>query len=88
MVIANAAQPNVVAMLPEKEGARLHQQIKDLKPSCGLLTTYLGFNTDLKAWGVRHYSTFIQGEEPRTLKEIKANNQGDYRQRSCIFFDY
>lgn len=88
VVIANAAQPNVVAMLPEKEGARLHQQIKDLKPSCGLLTIYLGFNTDLKAWGVRHYSTFIQGEEPRTLKEIKANNQGDYRQRSFIFLDY
>ena len=53
-----------------------------------MLTIYLGFNTDLKKLGINHYSTIIQGQKDYKLKDVKADSQGDWAQKSFTFVNY
>ncbi len=87
-VVANCAIPMVPAMLDEPYTAELKRKISPMKNSCSLLSVYLGFSTDVEAFGVKHYSNVIQGEGVRTLKDIKKNYQGDWSKRGFIFVDY
>ena len=87
-IIANAAIPNVVKMLPIQYQARVQDKIKNLEESCSLISIYMGFNVDLKKFGVKHYSSFFQGEDIQTLNDLKKNYQGDWQNKSFVFVDY
>ncbi|MFN2303569.1 MAG: phytoene desaturase family protein, partial [Anaerolineales bacterium] len=87
-VVANCAIPIVPDMLDEPHATSLRQQIADKTNACSLLNIYLGFKSDLEAYGVRHYSNSIRGDDVKTLKDIHPNNTGDWSKRSFVFCDY
>jgi len=87
-VVANCAIPLVPAMLDEPYAASLKQKISSHTNSCSLLCIYLGFKTDVEAFGVKHYSNYIQGDDVKTLKDVHPNQLGDWSKRSFIFVDY
>jgi len=87
-VVANCAIPLVPEMLDEPHASSLKQQIDSQTISCSLLSLYLGFKTDVKAFGVKHFSNFIQGDDVKTLKDVHPNQLGDWSKRSFVFVDY
>ncbi|GAA4941036.1 FAD-dependent oxidoreductase [Algibacter agarivorans] len=87
-VVANCAMPIVPDMLDEPHAASLKQQIGDKTNACSLLNIYLGFKSDLEAYGVKHYSNAIKGDDVKTLKDVHPNNTGDWSKRSFVFVDY
>ncbi len=87
-VVANCAIPLLPAMLDEPYASDLLQQVDSKTISCSLLSLYLGFNSDLKAFGVNHYSNFILGDDVKQLKDVHPNQLGDWSKRSFIFVDY
>ena len=88
-IIANAAIPNVASMLlPEKHGKRLKHQFDKLELGASLLTIYFGFKKKAKDLGSKYYSTFVFDDSIGTQADIKANNKGDFRNRSFTFVDY
>ncbi len=87
-VAANCAIPLVPDMLDEPHAGLLRQKIAGKTISCSLLCVYLGFKSDLKAFGVNHYSNEILGEDVKTLKDVHPNQLGDWSKRSFVFVDY
>ena len=87
-VIANCAIPTVPAMLDDLYASALQQKISSMANSCSLLSIYLGFNRDVGAFGVKHYSNVLRGDDVRTLQDVKKNFEGDWSKRSFIFVDY
>ncbi|RAJ11503.1 phytoene desaturase family protein [Arenibacter echinorum] len=86
--IANCAIPVVPALLDEPFASSLKKSIGDKINSCSLLCIYLGFSQDLEEFGVKHYSNVIEGEDVKSLKDVKPNHQGDWSKRRFIFVDY
>ncbi|MDH5412759.1 MAG: NAD(P)/FAD-dependent oxidoreductase [Flavobacteriaceae bacterium] len=87
-VVANCAMPAVPDMLGEPHATKLREQIADKTNACSLLNIYLGFNSNLEAYGVRHYSNVLKGDDVKALKDIHPNNTGDWSKRSFVFVDY
>ena len=88
-IIANAAIPNVAStLLAEENGKELQQQVDKLELGASLLTIYLGFKKRAKDQGSKYYSTFVFDESIQTQADIKANNSGDFENRSFTFIDY
>lgn len=87
-VVANCAIPLVPALLDEPHASSLKQKIHSHTNSCSLLCIYLGFKTNVEAFGVKYYSNFIQGDDVKTLKDVHLNQLGDWSKRSFIFVDY
>jgi phytoene dehydrogenase-like protein/ferredoxin-NADP reductase len=87
-VVVNAAIPLAVKMLPDPYKTSLSNKIKNMEEACSLISIYMGFDIDLKEFGVKHYSTFIQGEGIHSLKDLKPNYQGDWNNKSFVFVDY
>jgi len=88
-IIANAAIPNVAGMLlPEEYGKELQQQFDKLEYGASLLTVYFGFKKSVKELGGKYYSTFVYDDSIKTQADIKANNMGDFQNRSFTFVDY
>jgi phytoene dehydrogenase-like protein len=87
-IIANAALPNIPALLPEKNGNRIKAAIGDQKPGASLLTVYFGFRSSLKNIGNKHYSTFVFDSSVLTQKDIINNNKDGFHRRSFTFIDY
>jgi all-trans-retinol 13,14-reductase len=87
-IIVNAAIPNVLKMLPIKYQQKVGEKIRNLEESCSLISIYMGFTVDLKKFGVKHYSSFFQGEDIQNLRDLKNNYQGDWRHKSFVFVDY
>jgi len=87
-VVANCAIPLVPDMLDEPHASSLKQQIGSKTISCSLLCLYLGFKTNLEAFGVEHYSNVIEGDDVKTLKDVHPNQLGDWSKRSFVFVDY
>jgi all-trans-retinol 13,14-reductase len=87
-IIVNAAIPNLVKMLPEEYKTLLEDKIENLKEACSLFSIYMGFDIDLKKFGVKHYSTFFYGENVKSLKDVKGNYQGDWNKKAFVFVDY
>jgi phytoene dehydrogenase-like protein len=88
VVIANAAIPNVVDMLPEKNKQVQANKVKNLQKACSLITIYFGFNKEPKALGNKHYSTFVFDDSIKTLQDIPANYHGCFADRGYVFVDY
>lgn len=87
-VVANCAIPLVPALLDEPYASSLKQNIRSQVNSCSLLCMYLGFTTDVGAFGVKYYSNYFRGEGVKTLKDVKPNHLDDWSKRSFIFVDY
>lgn len=88
-IIANASIPLVAGkLLPKQHGSTLGQQVEDLENGASLLTIYLGFDTPPARLGSTKYSTFFYDETIAGPKGIKANNRGDFAQRSFTYVDY
>ncbi|RKZ43630.1 MAG: NAD(P)/FAD-dependent oxidoreductase [Gammaproteobacteria bacterium] len=86
VIIANAAIPNVVDMLPEKN--KQAKKVKNLQKACSLITIYFGFNKEPKALGNKHYSTFVFDDSINTLQDMPANFRGNFADRNYVFVDY
>ena len=84
-VVANCAIPIVPDMLDEPHATSLKQRIADKTNACSLLNIYLGFKSNVAAYGVKHYSNVIKGDDVRTMKDIHPNNIGDWSKRSFVF---
>jgi phytoene dehydrogenase-like protein len=87
-VVANCAIPVVPDMLDEPYAGMLKEKIGSMTNSFSLFCLYLGFKSDLTAFGVKHYSNYIKGDDVKTLKDIHPNFTGDWSKRSFIFVDY
>jgi len=87
-VVANCAMPIVSDMLDEPHATTLRQQIAHQTNACSLLNIYIGFKSDLAAYGVKHYSNSFRGDDVKTMKDIYPNNTGDWSKRSFVFVDY
>ncbi len=88
-IIANAAIPNVANMLlSEDTGKELQENISKYETGASLLTIYLGFKKPIKDIGNKYYSTFVYDNSVKTQANIKANNKGDFKNRSFTFVDY
>lgn len=87
-IIANVALPLVKKFLPENEKMILAKEIDHLETACSLLSVYIGFRTEIKSLGNKHYSTFVSGDNVNSIKDIKNNNQGDWEDRNFVFVDY
>ncbi|WP_281615788.1 FAD-dependent oxidoreductase [Flammeovirga sp. SubArs3] len=87
-IISNAAIPVLEKMLPNKEALKINQKVGHLKPSCSLLSIYIGFKGDIKQYGSVNYSTFFSHKEVETLKDVHKNYQGDWTKRNFVFVDY
>ncbi|EAR01315.1 phytoene desaturase family protein [Maribacter sp. HTCC2170] len=87
-VVANCAMPIVPEMLDEPHATSLKHQIADKTNACSLLNIYLGFKSELEAYGVKHYSNVLKGEDVNSLKDIYPNNTGDWSKRTFVFVDY
>ena len=88
-IIGNAAIPLLKKMLPQPQAEKLGQKIDHLEEACSLISIYIGFNTNLKAWGVKNYSTFLLGDAINSLKDVsKVNKSKDWDKKSFVFVDY
>ncbi|MBC7935475.1 MAG: FAD-dependent oxidoreductase, partial [Rhizobacter sp.] len=88
VVIANAAVPLVANMLPSPFREILEKKTAHLQPSCSLISIYIGFKKAVKELGNAHYSTFVNGDDVQSLKDIKSNNKGRWENKTFIFVDY
>jgi phytoene dehydrogenase-like protein len=87
-VVANCAIPIVPDMLDEPYASKLKDKIGSQSISCSLFCLYLGFKSDIEAFGVKHYSNYIKGDDVKSLKDVHPNYTGDWSKRSFIFVDY
>ena len=88
VVIANAAVPLVTKMLPQPFKDILEKKIARLKESCSLISIYIGFKKEVKELGNKNYSTFVNGNDIQSLKDVKANNKGKWENKTFVFVDY
>jgi len=88
VIIANAAIPNVVDMLPEKNRKAQANKVKNRQEACSLITVYFGFNKEPKELGNKHYSTFVFDDSIKTLQDMPANFRGSFANRGYVFVDY
>lgn len=88
-IIANAAIPNIVNLLPTDEAEKLKSKIEGLENSCSIITLYLGFKTSPKKLGNKYYSTFLVNDETKNLsgfaKDLKYSG---FEKRQMVFVDY
>lgn len=89
-IIANAAIPNIAnEMLSSLEKNILQRQVEKLKPSCSLLSIYIGFKKPLRDLGNRHYSTFAFDENVKKLSQFIENMKNtDFHRKGYVFVDY
>ncbi|PID61518.1 MAG: hypothetical protein CSB44_06910 [Gammaproteobacteria bacterium] len=83
-IIANAAIPNVLAMLPPKQQGQIAEKAGKLQISCSILSVYLGFGSDIRKLGSRNHSTFVFSENTRQLRDIGPGSNLD----RFVFVDY
>lgn len=88
VVIGNAAIPIIADLLPEQYKVKVRKNIGKMEEACSLISIYMGFNIDLKKFGIKHYSTFLAGKDINTLQDIKANYRGDWGNKTFAFVDY
>ena len=88
-IIGNAAIPLIKKMLPKAQAKKLGKRIDGLEEACSLISIYIGFNKNLKEWGVKNYSTFLFGDEINSLKDVaRVNKSKDWKNKPFVFVDY
>lgn len=86
-IIANAAIPNVINLLPTENQKQLKQKTEKLEIACSLISIYIGFKREIKELN-KHYSTFIVDDSVKNLKDMHKNAKADFDKRSFVFVDY
>ena len=87
-IVANAAIPNVEAMLPDKERSKLQEKTAGFRNSCCVMNLYLGFRRKVSELNNHTYCTFVFDEEARTMRDVVASLDGDICKRGFTFVDY
>jgi all-trans-retinol 13,14-reductase len=87
-VVANLALPLVPALLDDPHANSLQQKISSYTRSISFFCIYLGFNTDLKKFGVKYYSNVIEAEGLKSLKDVYPNLRGEWSKRSFVLINY
>lgn len=87
-IIANAAIPNIVNLLPEPENNLLQKQIKNCVAGCTFISIYLGFKKEISQLGNLSYSMFRFNDDIHSLDDININNTSEYEKRNFTFVDY
>ena len=88
-IIANAAPALIKDMLPPPQAKMLGKKINGLKEACSLISVYIGFNKNLREWGIQNYSTFLYGDAIQSLKDVAlANKSEDWENKPIVFVDY
>jgi len=88
IIVANAAVPNVVAMLSGNEQLFLRKKVDTLEKACSLLIIYIGFKKRVKDLGNSCYSTFVVDSSVTALGDLSDNFRGEYSRRGFVFVDY
>ncbi len=86
-IIANAAIPNVINLLPTANQKSLKKKTEKLEIACSLIAIYIGFKREIKELN-KHYSTFIADESVKNLKDMQKNAKADFDKRAFVFVDY
>lgn len=87
-IIANAAVPLVVDLLPLENQALLRKKIGKLEVSASLLSVYMGFKKEIKDLGNTSYATLVFDPEVKNLKDMIRSNKGPFDKRNFVFVDY
>lgn len=87
-IIANAAIPNIVNLLPAPENNLLQKQIKNCVAGCTFISIYLGFKKEISQLGNLSYSMFRFNDDIHSLDDININNTSEYEKRNFTFVDY
>ncbi len=87
-VIANAAIPNVINLLPKENQKSLKQKTEKLEKSCSLISIYIGFKKEIKELNNKHYSTFVYDENVKNPSDMMKNYKGSFEKRGFVFVDY
>lgn len=88
VVIGNAAIPLIADLLPTDYKEKVYKTIGKMEEACSLISIYMGFNIELKKFGIKHYSTFLAGNDINNLSDIKDNYRGDWGNKTFAFVDY
>jgi len=86
-IIANAAIPNVINLLPTANQNSLKKKTDKLEIACSLISIYIGFKREIKQLN-KHYSTFIADDSVKNLKDMHKNAKADFDKRAFVFVDY
>jgi all-trans-retinol 13,14-reductase len=87
-IIHSGALPLLADLMEGAAAKKIKKKIKGMIPSCSLFCVYIGFSREVKSLGHNRYSTFIYGDDVKSLKDIHANYHGPWEQRSFAFVDY
>ncbi len=87
-IVANAAIPNLEAMLPEKERVLLQKKTAGFRNSCCVMNLYLGFKREVSELNNRTYCTFVFNDDAKSMRDIVASLDGDICKRGFTFVDY
>ena len=87
-IVHSGAVPLLADLLGGAAGDKIKKRIAGMRPSCSLLCIYMGFSKEPKSLGNNRYSTFLYGDDVKSLKDVHANYYGPWEQRSFAFVDY
>ena len=88
-IIANASIPVIAdELLSEPEASALKSKIINMKIAPSIFTVYIRFNKTPASLGNKCYSTFVSGDDMKTLRDMKTFNSNDFGSRSFGFVDY
>lgn len=87
-IIANAAVPLVINLLPKENQAILQKKVEKLEVSSSLLSVYIGFKKEVKSLGNQNYATLVFDPSVKNLKDMVLTNQGPFENRNFVFVDY
>lgn len=88
VIIANAAIPLVVELLPPENQPILKKKVDKLEVSASLLSVYMGFKKEVKSLGNTNYATLVFDPEVKSLKDMIRSNKGPFDKRNFVFVDY
>lgn len=87
-IIANAAIPLVIDLLPPENRPLIKKRVDKMEVSSSLLSVYMGFKKDIKSLGNKCYTTLIFDPSTKSLKDMIITNKGPIENRNFVFVDY
>lgn len=87
-IVANAAVPNVIKMLPAKQKRKLERVFKNMEIAHSHFSLYLGFDKPLNEIGNKTFITMMWPPEIKTVEDIHTSLSWDYSKRRMSLTDY
>ena len=88
IIIANAAIPLIIDLLPLENQPILRKKVDKLVVSSSLLSVYIGFKKEIKNLGNKNYATLVFDPSVKNLKDMIRTNKGPFENRNFVFVDY